>query len=287
MKAVITGASGLLGEEVADWLEREEGHEVIRLRGRSELDITDTEAVASLMCKAKPNLIVHCAAERDMDVAECNPKHAYMVNYFGTWNVALAARLCSCPMVLISSEAVYSGKKDTFYTEADQTNPINVYGRSKVGAEDEVKSLLDNYFILRVPLLFGAGGRRDDNRILNTVAALRSGECVTAPTDQWTSPTYTRDLAMAIGRMTRTSRYGVYVVANGGKASRYQFTCKLAELTGCDSSLVRPGSREGKPAARMENTALDCTRFEKTFGFALRPWEDALEDCLESMELTC
>lgn len=308
MRAVVTGAKGLLGEEVADWLEGQEGDQVIRLRGRDELDIADTQAVTSFMRKAEPDFIVHCAAERDMDAAERNPGNAYMVNYFGTWNVALAAGICDCVMVFISSEAVYDGEKDAMYTEDDPTNPLNAYGRSKVMAEEEVKSLLDKYFILRVPVLFGAKGRADDNRILNTVSALRSGECITAPTDQWTSPTYARDVAMAIGCMTRTSGgrhhvlschevapqagacaetgYGVYAVANRGKASRYEFACKLAELAGCNRSYVRPGSREGKPARRGKNTALDCARLERTFGLALRPWEDALSECLKSMGLS-
>ena len=308
MRAVVTGARGLLGEEVADWLEGNEGDQVVRLSGRDELDIADTQAVASFMRKAEPDFIVHCAAERDMDAAELNPRNAYMVNYFGTWNVALAAGLCDCVMVFISSEAVYDGEKDTVYTEDDPTNPLNVYGRSKAMAEEEVKALLRKYYILRVPLLFGGKGRADDNRVLTTVSALRSGECVTAPTDQWTSPTYARDVAMAIGRMTRTSGdgpralsrrvvracagaraetgYGVYAVANRGKASRYEFVCKLAELAGCNRSYVRSGSREGKPARRGKDTALDCARLERTFGLALRPWEDALNECLKSMGLS-
>ncbi|MDD2201499.1 MAG: NAD(P)-dependent oxidoreductase [Firmicutes bacterium] len=308
MRAVVTGARGLLGEEVVDWLEGNEGDQVIRLRGRDELDIADTQAVVSFMRRVKPDFIVHCAAERDMDAAECNPRNAYMVNYFGTWNVALAAGLCDSLMVFISSEAVYDGKKDTMYTEDDPKNPLNVYGRSKAMAEEEVKSLLDKYFILRVPILFGGKGRTGDNRILNTVSALRSGECVTAPADQWTSPTYARDVAMAIGRMTRTpddghgllachgvaprrgaspeTGYGVYAVANKGKTSRYEFVCKLAELAGCKRSYVRPGSREGKPARRGRNTALDCACLERTFGLDLRPWEDALSECLKSMGLS-
>lgn len=308
MRTVVTGATGLLGEEVADWLAGREGHEVIGLRGRNDLDVTDTRAVVSLMCNAKPDLIIHCAAEREMDAAERNPKATYMLNTFGTWNIALAARLCDCPMVFISSDAVYDGEKGTPYTESDQTAPLSVYGRSKALAEEEVKSLLDRYFILRVPLLFGAKGRSEDNRILRAVNALRNGQCITAPTDQWTSPTHARDVAMVIGRMTRATgdecstlpghpdascegtqagdEYGVYVVANRGKASRYEFACRLAELAGCDRCLVHPGSRKGKPAKRTKDTALDCTRLERTFGLALSPWEDALEDCLESMGLS-
>ncbi|HOL50637.1 MAG TPA: NAD(P)-dependent oxidoreductase [Bacillota bacterium] len=307
MRTVVTGATGLLGEEVADWLAGQEGHELIGLCGRRDLDVVDTRAVVSFMCRAQPDLIVHCAAERDMDAAERDPKAAYMLNTFGTWNLALAARLCDCKMVFISSEAVYSGEKDAPYTESDLAAPLSVYGWSKLAAEEEVKSLLERYFILRVPLLFGAKGHSDNNRILNFVRALRSGKCVTAPIDQWTSPTYARDVAMAIGCMTRSwaggrrvsccfsngssertraqSEYGVYVVANQGKASRYEFACKLAELASCDGSLVRPGSREGKPARRTKNTTLDCARLKRDFGFALRPWEDALSECVQSMGL--
>ncbi len=74
MRTVVTGATGLLGEEVADWLAGQEGHEVIGLCGRRDLDVVDTRAVVSFMCRAQPDLIVHCAAERDMDAAERDPK---------------------------------------------------------------------------------------------------------------------------------------------------------------------------------------------------------------------
>lgn len=180
MQAIVTGASGMLGEETVDTFEQRPEWTVVRWRGSSDVDVADRVAVIESALSAKRDLMVHTAAIRDMEACEANPASAMAVNAFGAQNMALAANMFDCPIVHIGTDAVHDGVKNVPYTELDSTNPVNVYGRSKLRAEGLVMAAATRHFAPRVLLLFGARGSRSKNARYKMIVGLRSDQVVRA-----------------------------------------------------------------------------------------------------------
>lgn len=281
MRIAVTGASGLLGQDIVDCFAIK--HEVFPLRGRKTLDVSDISSVINYFRGKGFDLTIHTAGWRDLDDCEANIEKTLMINCLGTRNVVYAARMLDCPLVFISSDAVYDGEKKEPYTEFDETKPLNAYGYSKVQAEKIIKELYDRYFIIRAPILFGSKGSRERNLIYNIWDKIKQGEDVPATIDQYCSPTYTVDMAEALLRIVETDYYGTYLLSNEGMASRYELFRKIAELKGLDTNHIIPISSKGKTAKRARNTVFNCTILKRTFGMEFDHWEHALERCISNM----
>lgn len=282
MKVLVTGATGLFGEDIARVFA--EKHEVVAVKGRKELDITNAKEVFSYIEKVKPNLIIHSAGFRMVDEAEKNPLETFAINILGTKNIALVASKYDAKLIHISSDSVFDGEKNTAYNEYDKPNPVNVYGYSKLMAEEEVRYYHRKHFIIRVPLLFGALGRKQNNYIHIMRNKILDGQTLEYTTDQMCSPTYTFDAAKALLNMADTEFYGIYHLANEGKASRYEFYKRCAELLGLDTKKINPILQKEKVARRPKNTIFDSIACKKTFNIKLREWQDALEDCIKEVK---
>ena len=283
MKVVVTGASGLLGSDVSDVFE-DAGHHVIRLMGRKSVNILNTSEIIAFMEKEKPDLIVHCAGYRDLDDMELHEEEGYALNAFGAKNAALAASKLDCKLIYISTDAVYDGEKETGYHEYDAPDPVNVYGKSKLMAELEIRTLCKRYFIVRTALLFGYKGHRENNLIFSVIDNLKAGQEVYASTSQVCCPSYTKDLAEALLKMSQTEYYGTYLAANTGAASRYDVNRTVAEIAGLDVSGVRPTDESrARPAKRARYTVFKPIAFPSTFQITMADWRDALERCIAEM----
>lgn len=287
MKILVTGASGLLGHDIAEYLSRK--HTVVRLAGRQAADVSDTKEITSVICSERPDVVIHCAGWRDVDACERDPVKAYRINTLGTRNVCLAAQALDAKLVYISSDSVFDGEKRGAYIEFDKPNPINVYGMTKLAGEEEVKQHVRKHFIVRVPILFGIGpaSRGYENTIVRTVQSARTGAALTSAADQVSSPTYTLDVACVLEVIVETEFYGTYHVSNRGSASRAVFQRTVLELRGLDPSLVSavPDPELGRPARRQRYSVLESVCLEPVFGIVMRPWRDALVDCLARPEL--
>ncbi|MFZ7132553.1 MAG: SDR family oxidoreductase [Eubacteriales bacterium] len=285
MKVIVTGASGLLGHEMADIFE-ENTYRTIRLMGRKSVDITKPKEIIEFVTKEKPDCVIHCAGSREIDAMEDSAELGYLSNTFGTKNVALACESAGCKLVYISSDAVYDGEKIQGYHEFDATNPINVYGKSKLLAEKEVKSYCSKYFIIRTALLFGYKGHRENNFIFNIIDTIKKGEKIYANNAQICSPSYTKDLGEAILKMVETTYYGIYNVSNSEIASRYDLSREVAEMLGLDEELVisADAALSGKKAKRPKNTVFHSLTFEKTFNIKMQSWQNALNNCIEDIK---
>lgn len=281
MRVMVTGASGLLGEEIADHFEAK-GHEVIRLKGRKQLDLRNLEAVLQFVSNTHPDVIVHAAAIKNVDDAERDPEETYLTNTGATRNVAMAASRNRAKMVYISTDAVFDGEKETVYHEFDPVGPINVYGASKLAGEMEVRELCRQHFIVRTGLLFGLKGRRETNMVRGLFARWRKGEVIPAAVNQRCSNTYTRDLARAIEIMANTEYYGTYHICNKGRASRYEFYSKLCTMAGYSPDLVQPAQASAiRYARRHKNTAMISLLYKDTFKDEMSDWEDAVSRFME------
>ncbi len=162
MKVVVTGARGMLGEDIIEVLQKR--HDVIPtdliMDGTAALDVTNPEKVLNFFKNVKPDVVVHTVGWRDVDACEENQEKALLINTFGTKNVALACKINDCIMVHTSTDSLYRGLAKKSVTEYEPLEPVNFYGYSKLKAEEEVKTLASRYFILRLPILFGQGGER-------------------------------------------------------------------------------------------------------------------------------
>ena len=217
MKILVTGAGGMLGQDVVRAAERAE-HEVRGL-ARAQLDITDAAAVEQAIADFRPAVVINCAAWTDVDGAEAAEEQATAVNAAGARNVAAAADAVKAKVVYVSTDFVFDGEKSEPYVESDEPAPLSAYGHGKLAGETETAAANARSFIVRSAWLFGAGGRNFVETMLQLAADL--GE-VLVVRDQVGSPTYTGHLAQGIVRLIEREEYGIHHIAAAGHCSRYE-----------------------------------------------------------------
>jgi dTDP-4-dehydrorhamnose reductase len=284
MKIAITGANGLLGQELQKTLAQD--HEVVPFPPRAELDLASTAAVRDYILTMNPDLIIHAAASRDLDPLETDKKKALRDNCLGTFNVVTATREIDCPLVHISSDAVFPYDREEPYSEFDEPSlPLTVYGWSKYISELIVQRYLKKYFIVRLPWLFGRTGPENKNWIINLVRKARAGQQSIAAINQWTSVCYCLEVAKAIGRMIQSSHWGVYHIASPEPISRAGFQQEVLKAAGLDPSFVRGATiaEMARPAKRVHYVALISVLLEPVFGVVIPHWREALPHCIAEL----
>jgi dTDP-4-dehydrorhamnose reductase len=280
MKIVITGATGMLGSD----LMRVVGstYDVVGLSSK-DANITDLDKIVGLIESLKPDLVIHSAANTDVDGCELNPDATFLVNSIGTRNVALACQRINAALMYISTDYVFDGQKPEPYVEWDQPNPVNTYGRSKLAGEKYVSELLSRFYIIRSSWLYGKLGR---NFVYTILKATREGKKrLTIVDDQVGSPTYTYDLATKISEIIEKERYGIYHITNSNYCSWFEFTKQILRLAfnaaGHEISLVPIKSHEyATPTRRPNNSVLRNYVLELERIPLLRPWDAALGEFL-------
>ena len=156
MRVLVTGANGMLGQDLCPILE-DVGYEVIETT-KTELDITNNCIVETVLNKEKPDIVIHCAAYTNVDLAESEYEKAFAVNVKGSENIAKAVNSINAKLVYISTDYVFDGEKESPYLPSDIPNPINNYGKTKYLAEEAVKKYCKNYYIIRTSWLYGNHG---------------------------------------------------------------------------------------------------------------------------------
>ena len=214
MRVLVTGAEGQLGRDICLTLAKRN----VEYKGttRNDFDITNSASVISNIKSFKPDAVIHCAAYTSVDKAEEEIEYCFAVNVGGTENVVRACQIVGAKMIYISSDYVFSGKGDYYYNTNDPTEPINIYGKSKLDGENVVKSLLCRYFIIRTSWVFGKNGRNFIKAILERA---KKDKEIKVVCDQIGSPTYTVDLSELLCEMVDTDEYGIYHVTNEGICS--------------------------------------------------------------------
>ncbi len=276
MRCLVTGAKGLLGTYLCEFLRREQADVVEWDLPRH--DITDIEKTINGIHVARPEVIFHCAAWTDVDGCEQDPAKATSINSQGAWAVALGAGELGCKMVHISTDYVFDGTSKRPWREDDKTNPLSVYGRSKLRGEKAVERSAKKRFIARTSWLYGAHGRNFVDTIRKLAAEKPRIEVVT---DQVGSPTFARDLCRALWDLARSEKYGTYHLTNGGNCSWFELAQEVVRLAGLKCEVAPTDSKiYVRPAPRPAYSVLDNGRFRKRFGNVLRPWQEALADYL-------
>ncbi|MDK2972490.1 MAG: dTDP-4-dehydrorhamnose reductase [Candidatus Sumerlaeota bacterium] len=275
---LITGSEGMLGSEVVRHLKRRTDVRVIR-GTQASLDITNVAAVKALFEVQRPTHVVHCAAFTQVDTAEKDPLTAYMVNSEGTKNLAFFAREFDSEFLYVSTDYVFDGDKGEPYLETDETNPINVYGDSKLRGEQYVQTLCERHKIVRTSWLNGLAGMTNRNFIETMLRFSETRDQLSVVNDQTGRPTFTFDLAPAIALLLDMKAYGTFHVTGEGSCTWFDLATKVFEIAGKEVTLKPVTSDQFRSLARRpRHSVLLNTRF-KALGLPLLPeWEDSLRE---------
>ncbi|WP_219835818.1 dTDP-4-dehydrorhamnose reductase [Paenibacillus sp. R14(2021)] len=270
---VVTGAQGQLGHDMVELLQAL-GFEVFGL-GRQELDITDLERCAAVLTAINPEAIVHTAAYTQVDAAETDSEEAFRVNAFGTRNLAIVAERLGAKLVYVSTDYVFGGQGTLPYAEDQATQPINVYGSSKLAGETYVQEHCSRFFIARTSWVYGMHG----NNFVKTMLKLAQERPVlSVVSDQIGCPTYSRDLAACIAEMLDTEKYGIYHVSNAGSCSWYEFAQAIFESAGVSVQVVPVTTEQfPRPAKRPAYSVFTHRALARNGFEPMRHWRLALD----------
>ncbi len=275
MRILVLGATGMLGSDLVPLLN---SYDVIPA-GSKDINIAEKDCIKKI-ADIKPDFIYLLAAYTNVEKCEDEVEKAFMVNAIGVRNVCIAAQKLNCPLLYISTDYVFDGKKDEPYYEFDKPNPLSVYGRSKYWGEVFVRDLLNKFFIVRTSWLYGKNGI---NFVYKMLEISKKNKVLKVVNDQTGSPTYTKDLAEALTLFLNCEFYGIYHITNSGYCTWYEFAKKIFEIKGIDVEVIPVSSAEFPAKARRpKNSRLSNFHFEKTFGRKLRHWHDALKDFLNN-----
>jgi dTDP-4-dehydrorhamnose reductase len=275
-KVLVTGAHGQLGTELTLML-RYKGYETYGL-GHQELDITRLDQVREVFQKVRPDVVCHTAAYTAVDKAESDRDGAFLVNAYGTRNVAIAAEEVGAKLVSVSTDYVFNGEKEGTNSEFDTPSPLGVYGQSKYAGEQFVRDFSSRFFIARTSWVYGRYG---SNFVKTMLKLAENHDRLKVVNDQRGCPTYTKDLAAKLIELFQTDNYGIYHISNSGSCSWYEFAREIFKIKGIDIQ-VEPCTSAAfpRPAKRPHNSVFEHMALRLNGFDEVRDWPSALKEFL-------
>ena len=284
---LVTGADGQLGREMQIASRSSRNRFIFTdIAGEHErLDITDPQAIADIVRENNVNVIVNCAAYTNVDKAETDPETANLLNNIAAGNLADAMKAVNGTLIHISTDYVFQGDRNIPCREDWPTEPLGVYGKTKLAGEKSIEATGCASIIIRTAWLYSPFGKN----FVKTMRDLTSSrESLKVVFDQVGTPTYAGDLAEAICRIIETGQLdktGIYHFSNEGICSWFDFAKAICEMSGntCD---IRPCHSDEfpSPVARPHFSVLDKTKIKQTFGIRIPYWTDSLKRCIEEIE---
>lgn len=273
MKILITGANGQLAREFQKTLT--DFDHIFTARDKNSLDISNPDNVKEAVSLYKPEVILNCAAYNLVDKAEEDPDSAYKVNALGVKNLASICRQNSILFVHYSSDYVFDGAKQDFYTEDDEPNPINNYGKSKLSGEEFLLQEADAFLLFRVSWVFGEGKQ---NFMYKLSEWAKKNRVLRIACDQVSVPTYAEDIASLTMFAINKGLRGVYHLTNSGYASRYEVARYFLESAGMDN-LVLPVNSDyfPSPAKRPYFSAMSNLRISGDLNVTIPDWKIGID----------
>lgn len=289
-KVLVTGCNGQLGRAI----QKEYAGDVTFIltdvtegEGITSLDITDIDAVMSLVLNEKPDVIINCAALTNVDGCEKMWDLAYKINAIGPRNLAIAATAVGAKLVHVSTDYVFAGTERTPRTEFDTPDPISAYGKTKLEGEQFVRQFAEKFFILRTAWLYGDG----KNFVKTMVRVAKTHDEVSVVCDQFGSPTSAVELAKMIHFLEGTDNYGIFHATCEGETNWADFTeafyaklgitAKVNHITSEEYARMNPEAAKRPAYSNLDNYMLRLT----TDQFAMANWEDALDVYLKDFDM--
>ena len=270
MKVLVTGANGMLGQDLCPILE-DEDFEVIETDVHN-LDITNLNQVKDVLEKEKPDFVIHCAAYTNVDKAEEEKDLANKINILGTENIAKICGKNEITLVYISTDYIFDGEKTTPYTHKDTPNPINHYGLTKCEGEKAIQKYCSKYYITRTSWLYGHHGKN----FVETMISLADKPELKVVNDQCGCPTWTVELCNGIIELIENeAEYGIYNICGSGKTTWYEFAKEIFNNLNLNVNLQPCETKDfPRPAERPKNSVLENEKI-------CRNWKLALKDYLK------
>jgi dTDP-4-dehydrorhamnose reductase len=264
-KLFITGASGLLGGHLIDkagsrWSVTATSY-AHPLPGTLSLDLRDREACITAVRTARPQAIIHAAANSNLDTCERDPEAAAAINTSAVAHLLEAAAWVGARLIFVSTDMVFDGQRG-HYTEADPVHPLSVYGETKVAAERLLLQADGNHLVARSALIYGRPRHGGSSFSQWIETRLRSGQNVPLFTDQYRSPIWVENLADALLELAEAEISGILHLGGANRIDRFSFAQQLCSLTGYDPSLLQPTSMHAvvSDAPRPVDVSLDSSR---------------------------
>lgn len=282
-KILVTGANGQLGQCLQKISSQFEEFEFI-FTDSETLDITNKEEVNDFFWQNAPDFCINAAAYTAVDLAETDIEKAFLVNADGAENLAEACAENNAQFIHVSTDYVFDGENNLAYTEEDFTNPLGVYGASKLAGDELALEVNPCSVILRTSWVYSEFGK---NFVKTMLSLFATKEELNIVADQFGQPTNANDLAEAIMKIIKSEKItpGIFNFSNLGRISWFDFAEKIAELSEAKIKLnAIETSQYPTPAKRPKNSVLDLDKISKTYAIQLKPWEESLEDCVQILQ---
>lgn len=280
-KILVTGSSGQLGQCLRQLLLSATDISCY-FAAREDLDITNSDELQRFFSDHNFDYCINTAAYTNVEKAESEQKEAFLINAEGAYSLAKACKKHNVVLLHISTDYVFDGMAKTPYQEQDPTNPLNVYGASKLKGEQHIVDTWNKHFIIRTSWLYSQHG----NNFLNSMLEFaRQKKALTITTQQKGTPTNANDLAQVLVTIIKTgnARYGVYHFSNQGEATWYDFAKAIFKATGeIDTVNLAKTEHYATFAKRPSYSVLNCNKLKDTLGITYRNWEDSLKQIINS-----
>lgn len=280
MNILITGANGQLAMKFQRCLKTADYYQVAALDKKS-MDISDSKKVSEVISHYKPAIVLNCAAYNQVDKAEEDSDPAFKVNAAGVRNLAISCKKNNILLVHYSTDYVFNGAKEDFYTEDDTPNPINNYGESKLSGERFLIEETDNFLLFRTSWVFGPG-RQNFIYQLNELA--KKNRVIKVVYDQLSAPTYTEDIVKFTMLAIKKGMRGIYHLTNSGYASRYEVARYYIGKLKLQNMILPVSSSFFPSAARRPYfSAMSNARLSNLLGQEIPDWRDAVDRFIQTM----
>jgi len=275
MKTLIIGKNGQVGHELQQLLN-------VHAIDFPEIDLSNPDSIRSVIRDVNPSVIINAAAYTAVDKAESEPDRAIAINGKAPEILAEEAKKRDAFLIHYSTEYVYDGASSFPYKEDAATNPLSVYGRSKLMGDQAIMAIAPRHLILRTSWVYGSRGH---NFFLTMLKLAKERDSLRIVNDQTGAPTWCRELAKAtvhaLNQAQEKGIHGLYHLAAGGKTTWFSFAEAIFKEAGLNPKITPIKTEEYPlPAARPKNSCLDQSKFATDFGHRMPDWNESLRHCM-------
>jgi dTDP-4-dehydrorhamnose reductase len=280
---IVVGGKGQLGQCLQEKVNNASENYTFTFLGSADFDITSAEQTAAVFEKYNPQYCINCAAYTAVDQAEEDQQNAFEINEYAVKRLAENCLKYNTTLIHISTDFVFNGDSSIPLTEDLATNPVNVYGLSKLKGEQEIGNLLEQYYIIRTSWLYS---EKANNFVKTMLKLSQSRSELTVIYDQVGTPTYAMDLAEVILKVIQDDpkAYGLYHYSNEGVASWYDFAKAVFEFAEVDMKVLPVASSAFvTKAKRPHYSVLDKSKIKSALGIEIPYWRDSLNRCVQNI----